>query len=253
MKQTLNRHSLEDIRISGGIAFSAGSLILFFLFASPARGQSTDLWSNTGGSQWLTGTNWTTGNPPGTLDIGQFAANPTGGATINIKFDNPTNNGAANEAVGAIDVTTGRPNSITFTNNSTTTAGVLTLNGATVNTTAGSLSNVILHSASTGGHNLTIQDGSSEPMALALGDATNNIVVLDATGGGNINIGDIIESASARTPLTFEGSGSNSDTVNITGVSNTFTGTISILGNGTSTTEVRFRPPAASATRATRL
>ena len=133
-----------------------------------------------------------------------------------------TNNGTNNQAVGAIEFTSARANAMTFGNSSTTANGVLTLNGTTVN----SISNVILRNNS--GQTLTIQDAvgsGNKTMGVALGNATNNVVVLDGTG--NIAIASAI-SGSAR-KLTVQGSGSGDLVLSGT---NTFTGGIDISGSG---------------------
>ncbi len=179
------------------------------------------LWSSSGGSAWLTNTNWTGSAVPTGTDIAQFSANPTSATTgVGINMGNPTNNGSNNEAVGAIEVTSGRSNNLIIGNSSAGTAGTLTLNGATVAVTGGNVANVVLHNASNGGtltlQNTAVSGGST--MAVALGNATNNVVVIDGTGG--ITINSIISGVGRN--LTRQGVGTGTFTL---GGANTFSGT----------------------------
>ena len=197
------------------------SIITGLALAAQAVDAANIIWTNTGGSAFLQVNNWN-GAVPGANDVAQFGVNPTGSSTIGIAAG--TSN---NLFVGAIEVTSNRTSSLIIGNSSSTTAGTLTLNGQTINGT----NNVILHNAS--GNSFTVRDdgGGNKLMNLALGNATENIVLLD--GSGNIVIADVIKSSSGTTPLTFAGAGSGR--VDVNGLANTFTGAIKLTG-----AEVRF-------------
>ena len=104
-----------------------------------ASAASTFSWANGGDSAWQTGTNWAPASVPGGTDVALFGATlPNGGSsfppgnTAFIDFTQPTNNGTANEAVGAIAIPAlAQDDSIVSVNNANTTVGTLTVNGAT--------------------------------------------------------------------------------------------------------------------------
>lgn len=192
-----------------------------------SQGQAaTILWSNSGGTAWLSTGNWTGSTVPGTTDTAQFGANPSGGSTIGINLAGAVNNGANNQAVGAIEITSSRVASLIVQNSSGTASGTLTLNGATVNAVV----NVVLRNNS--GNSFTLRDGSTRQMDVALGNATENKVYVE--GSGDLTLASVIKSVSGTTPLTFAGSTSGGR-VDITGTANTFSGTLTLSGP-----EVRF-------------
>ena len=173
-----------------------------------ARAASSVLWSSSAGSAWLSATNWTGGAVPGSGDIAQFGANPTSGVTP-VGIDMGSNSGA--QSVGAIEVTAARSASLLINNSAASASGTLTLNGVTVNGT----SNVILRNNSA--QLLTFSNGTTANMSIALGNATDNVVTIDGSGG--ITIGSSI-SGSGRS-LTKSGSGAG--VLTLSG-SNTFSG-----------------------------
>jgi len=174
------------------------------------------LWSSAGGSAWLTAGNWTGSTLPTGTDVAQFGANPTPGTSVGINMGNATNNGTNNEAVGAIEVTSARSLALTINDSSGSVAGILTLNGATVN----SVANVVLRNNS--GSLLTITNGASTAtLGVALANTTNNVVLIDGAGG--ITINSIISGANKN--LTLSGSGSGILTL---AGANTYTGTTTI-------------------------
>jgi len=132
--------------------------------------------------------NWTGVAVPTSSQIAQFGSVTSTGNTVGINMNGTTNNGTNNQAVGAIEFTSSRANPMTFGNSSTTVNGVLTLNGATVN----SVANVILRNNS--GQTMTLQNtptgSGTQTMGVALGNATNNVVNVD--GAGNIVISSIV-------------------------------------------------------------
>jgi autotransporter-associated beta strand protein len=181
-------------------------LTLNYLAGTPA----TIAWANNN-SAWLTAGNWTGGAIPGPGDVAQFGASPTG-TTVGI---NMGSNGG-NQSVGAIEVTSARATALSITNSSGTAPGVLTLAGVTINGTP----NVILRNNS--GQSLTLANGATQTMGVALGNATDNVVVIDSTGG--ITISSVISGAGKSLTLTGAGTG----ILTLSGA-NTYTGPTSIL------------------------
>lgn len=208
------------------LAFTFLSIVFFLLCTNIVSSQI--LWSNAGGSAWLTGTNWTGGAVPSGIQIAQFGANPTAATGVGINFSGATNNGAGNQAAGGVEIISARTTAFLIGNSSNTAGatGTLTLNGATIN----SIPNTILRNSS--GQNFTIQNiqgSGNQTMSLTLGNPTDNIITLD--GSGNIVISSIIVGTTAS--ISFSGIGGGR--VDITNAANTFTSPINIIGS-----EVRF-------------
>ncbi|MFM8764551.1 MAG: autotransporter-associated beta strand repeat-containing protein [Spartobacteria bacterium] len=170
------------------------------------------VWSSAGGSAWLTATNWTGSAVPGSGEVAQFGANPTSGVTP-VGIDMGSNGGA--QSVGAIEVTAARSASLLINNSAASASGTLTLNGVTVNGTQ----NVILRNNSA--QLLTLTNGATANMSIALGNATANVVMTDGSGG--ITIGSSI-SGSGRS-LTKSGGGAG--VLTLSG-SNTFSGATTV-------------------------
>ena len=207
-------------------------MLVALLCLGTAARASTITWNSAGsGGAWLTGSNWSGSNVPGSGDTAQFTANPTASPyEVGINMSKATNNGTSNQIVGAIEsLRTANP--LFIGNSSTTTDGTLTLAGVTVNGVA----NVILRNG--GSQLLTIEDAitnATQAMNVALGNATENNVSIDSTGG--ITISSIV-SGSGRN-LTLRGGGSG--TFTLSGASaNTFSGVTTVtsatlgLGKGT--------------------
>jgi len=191
------------------------------------------VWTNSGTADaWYTNTNWTPNTSSAawlTTDVAQF--NNTGTAT-----QAGINMNTASLSIGAIEVTSLRTRGLTIGNSSTVAGGTLTLNGATV----GSVANVILKNASDSA--LIVQNTAvtgDETMTVALGNTTNNVIVID--GAGNITISSQI-TGGADKPLTLTGVGSGNLTLSgantYSGGTTISTGTLvaanaSALGTGT--------------------
>ncbi len=129
-----------------------------------------------------------------------------------------TNNGTANHAVGAVEITAARTaaNHI-IGNSSTTTPGIFTLNGATVNGVA----NTILRNAST--KNFTIQNaapGGTQSMGVFI---TNPGSAIAVDGTGKITISSAVSGPGGLTVT-----GGSSGVLTLSGT-NTFTGDVSLL------------------------
>jgi autotransporter-associated beta strand protein len=137
------------------------------------------LWSNSGGSAWLTGSNWTGSATPTIAQTAQFGANPTG-TSVGINMGGSTNNGTSNQITGSIEVTNVRAAALNIGNSSGSTTGTLTISGVVVNNT----DNVIIRNNSN--QLLTIQANQSSAMTLTLGNVTDNLILINGTGGVTI-------------------------------------------------------------------
>jgi len=194
------------------LSFPFASALVALFSAQSAHAQS---WSGTTSGAWLTTTNWTDSVPAGSAstttdsDIAVFSVNAQ--PTIGINMS--TTSGVY--YLGAIDNTYARAR--TYNNSTSTSAGVLTLNGATVN----SVENTILRNSTT--TLMTINGTGSGTLGLALGNATNNIIQITGTGG--ITISSII-SGSGRN-LTLQGGGTG--VLTLSGA-NSYTGETTVSG-----------------------
>ena len=187
------------------------------LFAAPILRAGSQTWDGGAGTgtAWLTNTNWAgdplAANIPGSAavttntDIATFAAAGTGNP-IGINMN--TTGGVY--YLGAIELTSA--SALRNIGNSSATGGVLTLNGATVN----SVANTILSNSSA--NLLTIQKTQSGTMGLALGNTTDNIINITNARAGITISSDITESV-AGNKLTKTGTG----TLTLSGT-NSYTG-----------------------------
>jgi fibronectin-binding autotransporter adhesin len=214
------------------------------LMAHNANAQSTYTYSTTSTSTgWIRASNWSggdTGKMPGVDgsttttvdgnagDIAQFGVTAFSGSQIQINFGTNGNNGTTNAngaAVGQLSL-----GAISFLNtvskdlsigksDTSTTAAALTLNGSAIN----SVANVILSNADNNTLTLAGFAGGSgtAPMSLALGNSTDNNVLISGTGG--ITIASIISGSSRN--LTLQGGGTGALT--LSGI-NTYSGTTTI-------------------------
>ncbi|MEX0642912.1 MAG: autotransporter-associated beta strand repeat-containing protein [Pirellulales bacterium] len=164
-------------------------LAIALLSLSVGRASSADIvtWDATSTS-WMTATSWSGDAFPTATDIGLFNSNSNPGSNLaGIDFGSPNvNNGAGNTAIGALEST--RTSALTIRNTSTTTAGTLTLNGATVATTVGggATSNVIVRHAGSTTWTLSNGTGSALAMEVALPNPTN-VIAIDGAGTLVIN------------------------------------------------------------------
>jgi hypothetical protein len=198
--------------------------------------QASILWSSSGGSAWLTGSNWTGGIVPTNADIAQFGANPTSSNGAGINFANATNagtqvNGQRIQEVGAVEITSARTVDMTIGNSSSTSGATGTFRplGVTVNGNA----NVIIRNDST--RILTIKDtqaSGNQTMGLELGNSTENVVSIDGTGA--VDIASIISGSNRN--LTKSGTGAGflliSAINTYTGATKISTGTLKISAGG---------------------
>jgi fibronectin-binding autotransporter adhesin len=197
-------------------AFNATSRLLAMLavmlmVAPTAKAQIN--WTGTTSGAWLTATNWAGGIPAGSAtttgntDIAVFNVNANNTVGINM------NTTLGVYYLGAIDNTNSTARIIN--NSSTTAAGILTLNGATVNGVA----NTILRNTAT--TLLTITNGTgSGTLGLALGNSLTNVIQITNTGGITINsvisgIGGITRQGAGTGILTLSG---NNNYVGVTAI-----------------------------------
>jgi autotransporter-associated beta strand protein len=198
------------------IAYRVHLVLIAVLIAAPSADAQS--WSGATSGAWLTTTNWTGGVEAGSTtsfdtDIAVF--NVANQPTVGINMS--TTGGVW--YLGAIDYTNSTAR--TINNSSTTVPGVLTLNGATVN----SVANTIIRNSSTG--LLTITNGTgSGTMGLGLGNPTTNVI--QVTGSGGVTINSIISGVGG---IATRGSGAG--VVTLAG-NNTYTG-VTAISNSTVT------------------
>src|SRR5438477_760398 len=186
--------------------------------------QITYTWSTTTtGFAWLNAGNWT-GNPghyPGvdansssiadgeSNDIAAFSSMDFSATILGINFSLSSNKGVTNNTgangsltLGTIDYLSTTNKSISIGDNSGS-AGTLTLTGVSLN----GIANTIL--ANEGSHSLTFAPrigGGTQDMTLALGNATNNVIQVNGSGGITISAA-IQDRTGVAGSLTKTGSG----------------------------------------------
>lgn len=203
-------------------------LAVFVLFLSPrvCWGQNVSAtWGANSSSAWYTAANWAGGAYAG---AGGAAASNSYTATFTSSFTGVTvgiNMNTNSLNLGAIVTDNTRTTALNIGNSSGTVPGFLRLYGATVN----AVPNVIVRNNGTG--LITLQANQAAAMGVLLGNAVNNVVNTDNTGGVTISsiisgTGNIIKAGSGTGVLTFTNSANN-----------TYTGTTTIT-----TGELRLNP-----------
>jgi predicted RNA-binding protein with TRAM domain len=170
---------------------------------TPAIVNTTASLYNGTSSAWLTVGNWPNGLPSSTV-VAQFgtAINTTVGVNMN-------GASVAQRTVAGIELVSGA-NARTVNNSSSSAANNLIMTGAIIN----GVSNTIIRNNSS--NLLTIADGSSQLLGIALGNATDNIINIEGTGA--VSVTCIV---SGVNPLTKTGSGTGVLTLTS---ANTYTG-----------------------------
>ncbi|MBY0424320.1 MAG: hypothetical protein K2Q22_01680, partial [Cytophagales bacterium] len=196
-------------------------IVLGLVFGVVGNGWGQVLWSSSGGSAWLTGSNWTGGAVPTSTQIAQFGVNPTSATVgVGINMNGSTNNGTNNQAIGGLEVTSNRSANFLVGNSSTTSNGTLTLNGTTIN----SITNTILRNNSSSTFTLQdVQGSGNKLMAIVIANSTENVVNVD--GAGNIVISSNISGSSKILTLNANSTGD----LRLSG-SNTYSGGTNVKG-----------------------
>lgn len=154
------------------------------------------------GTAWLTASNWSGGVLPSATDVAEFSAAGSSGS-VAINFSASTNNGSANQIVGAVMLNASAGRNLTISNSSSVANGTLTLQGK-----AG-----LLLDNQASSFTLTLQDGATRAMAVAV----PNSGAVNAGAGATIVVASAIAGAGAITKtgagtLTFSGPAANSYT-----------------------------------------
>lgn len=199
-----------------------------FVFAStPVQAQTVRSWTSAGSTAWLTGTNW---DPNGTWPGSAPNASPSGeGAstdifsiaaanslsTIGINMNTLVAGGGVGLILGGMDVSKSNSNAVTINDSSSIVAGLVQLNGATIN----SVPNTLIRLA--GSANLTLAGVSTGTLGLRLGN-TNGI--FDVASGRTLTLGGTV-SEPAATPSGFTKTGAGTLTLS---VDNAFTGAVAV-------------------------
>ncbi|MBS1741845.1 MAG: T9SS type A sorting domain-containing protein [Bacteroidetes bacterium] len=198
---------------------SLASVVVLMLISSISYAQNVSAtWGSNGNSAWYTGGNWAGGSYAG---VGGAATSNSNIATFTNAFTATTvgiNMGTNSLNLGAVSIDNSRTTALNI-GNSSGTAGVLRLYGASVN----SVSNTVLRNNSTG--LLTLQVAQNGTMGVVLANSTDNIINIDNTGG--IAISSVISGLVAGNKLTKTGSGSG--VLQLTGA-NTYTGLTTVSG-----------------------
>lgn len=191
--------------------------------------------TNTTSTAWANSNNWTggvTNKMPGVDAYATSAIDGNAGDTavfgstsisstpvaFGINFNNTTantgvgNNSSANGSLtlGAIVISNTLNKNLNLgKSDSSTFNATLTLTGATVN----SVSNVIIRNNDDNSLSINGFSGGSgtAPMRLALGNSSDNKIVID--GSGNVTINTSIISSAGSTPLTLQGGGTGNLTL----------------------------------------
>jgi hypothetical protein len=211
------------VRLRGRRLPLPAAVLVLVASAAPAPAQTTYLWTGNGGEigpgQWLNPVNWSSG-PAGTRPGVTTAGLPSDGATTDIARFNSFPGGASNGCgidfgaaggqltLGAIYYTDNL-GGYAIGNMSTTTAGVLRLNGATINTPSGSVANVVigqtgqssnlflispLPNGGTGGPGLTLQLGTPDAVFLSsLAFLRINVPISQAAPGYGVTISGLVQ------------------------------------------------------------
>ena len=173
--------------VAFGLALAGAALC----FSDSAQAVIWDAGGGAASTAWYTDTNWNPDTTSGswlTTDTAQF--DNSGTATVA-----GINMATASLSIGAIELTSARTRALTV-GNSSTTAGTLTLNGATVN----SVANTIIRNASGNGgagSTLTITNnatGTGKTMDLVIPNL-NSVIAVDSVSSGTIVIGSNISGA----------------------------------------------------------
>ena len=190
------------------------------LLTSQSAAAADGTWGGASSAAWLTTTNWVGSTVPGSktvtnnADVATLVTGSLNVGSIGINMSTQT----GNEYLGAFSIL--GPSGTAKVQDSSSTPGVITLNGATLNGVA----NTIIRSS--GSASFELIGAGAGVLRLALGNSTDNVILLDGTGG--ITISSTITGANRK--LTLAGSGTGTLLLS---ASNTYSGT-NTLNNATS-------------------
>ncbi len=225
IKAQLSGFSRGKRRAGVFVAFLAVAVSFVGVYVSLAANQTWDGGGSGTGTAWYTNTNWVgdsafAGSQATTTNT-DIASIPSSGTNPNIGINGTT---SSTLYLGAIDFSSANR----AIGDSAAGSFVLTLNGATVN----SVNNVIARNSNTGALTLQPSTGGAGSMGIALGNATDNIINIDSTGG--ITISSIISGATRK--LTRGGVGSGILTLSgantYSGDTTISSGTLALSGTG---------------------
>jgi autotransporter-associated beta strand protein len=236
------REDLSSFASSIGSPFVRGS---GFAPNAPTAVITWDANGSTTGASWTTDLNWNPDTVPGSGDTATFAT-PAGAASITINFGPGTNNGVANQIVGAIALTGGESKSIGA---ATATPGTLTINGV----------GGVLLSNSSSSFDLTLQNGASimtvalpNSGSIEVTNSARNITIsssvtgaagITKTGAGTLILsgsnlysgGTTVDGGTLLVNNTV-GSGTGSGVINVNNSGTTLGGTGTILAGSNNVT-----------------
>jgi autotransporter-associated beta strand protein len=213
------------VRLRGRRLALPAAVLVLVASAAPAAAQTTYLWTGAAGEigpgQWLNTVNWSVNGGPNGFFPGVTASGlSTSGAATDVARFNTFPNGASNGCgidfgaaggqltLGAIQYNDNL-GGYAIGNMSTTTAGVLRLNGATITTSTGPVANVVLGqtgqssnvypisplpSGATGGPGLTLQLGTPDAVFLSsLAVLRINVPISEAAPGYGVTISGLVQ------------------------------------------------------------
>jgi len=208
-------------------------MVILIGFSFVGWGQNASAtWGPNASTVWYSGSNWIggyyagiQGNPIANSYIATFT-NAYLGTSPGINMSTGSLN------LGGISIDNTRSTAVNIGNSSTVT-GVLRLYGSTIN----NINNVIIRNNGTG--LLTLQAVQAGTMGIVLGNGTENIIIIDNSGG--VTISAVISNLSGAANLTKGGNGSG--VLILTNTANTYSGNTSITKG-----ELRLNPVTTSAT-----
>jgi len=207
------------------VALLTGASMAFT--TAPVHAQAIRTWSSASATAWLTATNWTpsgtmAGNAPNVALSGSnglatdiFTAGATTTTSPGINMNTLAAAGGVGLILGGMDINKTVTNAITINNTSSAAAGLVQINGATINGVANTLVRV------TGSANLTLAGVSTGTLGLRLGN-TNGI--FEVTNGRTLTINSNITQPTG-TASGFTKTGTSTLTL---GGSNSFTGNVAL-------------------------
>jgi hypothetical protein len=162
--------------------------------ATPALTNATRVnYTGSTGGAWLTTSNWSTSSVPSSSQLAAFAGSQTG-----IGINMASNSGL--QTIGALEMESAKSGDLLIGNSSTSSNGILTVNGVIVN----GIENVVIRNNDD--NHLTLQNtqgSGNRLMNISFAHPTNNKIVIDGAGGIIISCDTI----NASGPVSIGGTG----------------------------------------------